>query len=74
MAQTPYRIIYNWDGAPHHYDEYPQTVEQFLQKVYAPLADTQVDALFWCMGIHEATWVSDNLPLKGDSLSMINIL
>lgn len=71
MAQTPYRIIYNWDGAPHHYDEYPQTVEQFLQKVYAPLADTQVDALFWCMGIHEATWVSDNLPLKGDSVGRV---
>ncbi len=71
MAQSPYRIIYNWDGAPHHYDEYPQTVEQFLEKVYAPLADTQVDALFWCMGIHEATWLSGNLPVKGDSVGRI---
>ena len=71
MAHSPYRIIYNWDGAPHHYDEYPQSTEQFLQKVYAPLADTQVDALFWCMGIHEATWPSANLPMKGDAVGRV---
>ena len=46
MAERPYRIIYNWDGAPHHYDEHPQSMESFLQKTYAPLAGTQVDALF----------------------------
>ncbi len=71
MAERPYRIIYNWDGAPHHYDEYPQAMEAFLQKVYAPLAGTQVDALFWCMGIHEATWLSDDLPVKGDSVGRV---
>ena len=38
-------------------------MEQFLEKVYAPLADTQVDALFWCLGTHEATWLSDNIPV-----------
>ena len=64
----PYRIIYNWDGAPHHYSQYPQTLEQFLDKVYAPLVDTQVDALFWCMGTHEATWLSDNIPVVGDTV------
>ena len=71
MPHTPYRLVYNWDGAPHHYDEYPQSMEQFLDKVYAPLADTQVDALFWCMGIHEATWLSGNLPVKGDSVGRL---
>ena len=71
MAERPYRIIYNWDGAPHHYDEYPQSMEAFLQKVYAPLAGTQVDALFWCMGIHEATWLSEDLPVKGDSVGRV---
>ena len=71
MAERPYRIIYNWDGAPHHYDEYPQGMEPFLQKVYAPLAGTQVDALFWCMGVHEATWLSNDLPVKGDSTGRV---
>ena len=71
MADRPYRIIYNWDGAPHHYDEHPQSMDALLQKVYAPLAGTQVDALFWCMGIHEATWLSMDLPLKGDSVGRV---
>ena len=66
-----YRIIYNWDGAPHFYSEYPQTMEQFLEKVYDPLADTQVDALFWCMGTHEATWLSDNIPVVGDTVDRV---
>jgi hypothetical protein len=67
----PYRIIYNWDGAPHHYSEYPQTTEQFLEKTYAPLTDTQVDALFWSMGTHEATWLSENIPVAGDTVGRV---
>ena len=62
-----YRIIYNWDGAPHGYSEYPQTLEQFIDKTFAPLRDTQVDALFWCLGEHEASWKSSTLPQVGDS-------
>ena len=62
-----YGIIYNWDGAPHDYSEYPQSVEQFLDKTYAPIEDTQVGALCWCMGIHEATWPSRKLDMVGDS-------
>ena len=62
-----YRIIYNWDGAPHGYSEYPQTLEQFVDKTFAPLRDTQVDALFWCLGEHEASWNSPTLPRVGDS-------
>ena len=49
-----YRIIYNWDGAPHGYSEYRQTLAQFLDKTYAPMKNTQVDAHFWCVGEHEA--------------------
>lgn len=45
-APPRYRIIYNWDGAPHMYSDYPQSVDQFLDKTFAPLVDTQVDALF----------------------------
>ena len=43
----PYGIIYNWDGAPLDYSEFPQSQEQFLEKVYAPIEGTQVGALFW---------------------------
>ena len=63
-----YGIIYNWDGAPHDYSEYPQSLEQFLDKTYAPIEDTQVGALCWCMGIHEATWPSERLDVVGDSV------
>ena len=65
-----YQIIYNWDGAPHDYSEYPQSLEQFLDKTYAPIEDTQVGALCWCMGIHEATWPSERLDVVGDSVSL----
>ena len=68
LAKPPrYRIIYNWDGAPHGYSEFPQTLEQFVEKTFAPLQDTQVDALFWCLGEHEAAWNSQTLPQVGDS-------
>ena len=66
-----YRIIYNWDGAPHMYSEYPQSVEQFLEKTLAPLTGTQVDALFWSMGEHEATWPSATLGMIGDATGRI---
>ncbi len=61
-----YGIIYNWDGAPHGYSEAPQSMEAFLEKVYAPLRDTQVGALFWCVGEHTARWPSERLELLGD--------
>ncbi len=69
-ATTPptYRIIYNWDGAPHGYSPHPQTLEQFLDKTFAPLKDTQVDALFWCVGEHEATWQPTELEFVADGV------
>jgi len=67
MAPPPYGIIYNWDGAPHGYSAYPQSIDQFLDKVYAPLEDTQVGALCWCIALHEATWPSEYLDVTGDS-------
>ena len=63
----PYRIIFNWDGTPHRYSEYPQSLEQLLDLIYAPLENTQVGALFWCLGIHEARWPSRELPVVGES-------
>ncbi|MEE2658951.1 MAG: hypothetical protein VX733_10630 [Candidatus Latescibacterota bacterium] len=62
----PYRVIYNWDGAPHGYTPVPQSIEDFLDGVYAPLRDTQVDALFWCVGEHTARWQSQRLEQLGD--------
>ena len=67
MPRPPdYGVIYNWDGNPHGYSEFPQTMEQFLEKAYAPMADTQVGAHFWCVGEHTARWKSDVLELVGD--------
>ena len=67
MTRLPeYGIIYNWDGNPHSYSRYPQSMDQFLDKVYAPMEDTQVGAHFWCVGEHQARWKSDVLEMVGD--------
>ena len=67
-TQPPaYRIIYNWDGGPHGYSEYPQTLAQFLDKTYAPMKNTQVDAHFWCIGEHEAKWRPSKLEFTGET-------
>ena len=67
MPKPPkYGLIYNWDGNPHGYSEHPQTMEQFLDKVYGPMEDTQVGAHFWCVGEHAARWESDVLETVGD--------
>ncbi len=63
---TEYGIIYNWDGAPHGCSEVPQSMEAFLEKVYAPLEDTQVGAHFWCIEEHASRWKSDVLELLDD--------
>ena len=67
MPKPPaYGIIYNWDGAPHGFVEVPQSLEAFLDKVYAPMEGTQVGAHFWCVGEHAAKWKSDDLEVIGD--------
>lgn len=67
MAEVPrYRLIYNWDGAPPLYSEVPQSQEAFLEKVYAPLVETQVDALFYCPGEHASTWPSKVMDWEGE--------
>ena len=62
-----YRIIYNWDGAPHGYSPAPQSMEDFLDKVYAPLEETQVDALFWSVGGQGSRWPSDVVEFIGQA-------
>ena len=71
MPVPDYGIIYNWDGNPLSYSEYPQSVEQLLDKTYAPIRDTQVGALFWCVGEQEAKWPSQELPMAGDAVGRV---
>lgn len=66
VTPRDYGIIYNWDGAPHGYSATPQSVDEFLELTYAPLVDTQVGALFWCVGEHAARWPSQRLEQLGD--------
>ena len=65
-APGEYGIIYNWDGAPHGYSAAPQSLDEFLRFTYAPLVDTQVGALFWCVGEHAARWSIPSLEQLGD--------
>ncbi len=60
-APPDYGIMFNHDGTFHGKSEYPQRVDELLDKVYGPLRDTQVGALMWCVGAEQARWPSDNL-------------
>ena len=66
MPKVPnYKIIYNWDGAPQGYSEYPQSMEQFLKKTYSVMKDTQVGAHFWSIeGIDFLEPNKGNIPFK----------
>ena len=66
-APPDYGIIFNHDGTFHGLSEYPQQLDDLLDKVYGPLEDTQVGALFWCVGTDEARWPSAALPMDGDA-------
>ncbi len=65
-ATPQYRIIFNWDGAPMDYDEHPQSIDQLMHQVYGSLEGTQVDAMFWSIGSHEAEWPSEVHERLGD--------
>ena len=43
------------------------SVENLLERIYGPLAGTQVGALSWCVGVEEAHWPSDRLPMIGEA-------
>lgn len=66
-AAPDYGIIFNHDGTFHGLSEYPQQVDDLLEKVYGPLEGTQVGALLWCVGTDEARWPSDQLSMDGDA-------
>ena len=70
MSKVPdYKIIYNWDGAPQGYSEYPQSMEQFLEKTYGVMKDTQVGAHFWSIeGIDFLEVQKGNIPFKTSKL------
>ena len=56
-----YGILFNNDGTMHGASEYPQRIEDLLDKIYGPIADTQVGAFLWCLGAEKARWPSDRL-------------
>jgi hypothetical protein len=61
-----YGVLFNHDGTFHGYSEYPQQVDDLLDKIYGPLKDTQVGALLWCVGAEQAMWPSERLEMIGD--------
>ena len=71
VDKNKYQLIYNWDGNPHAYSAYPQSMDEFLDKVFAPIENTQVDTLFWCVGEHQAKWESKILPVVGEHTGRI---
>ncbi len=71
MAIPDYKIVYNWDGNPLSYTEYPQSVERLLDKTYAPIRDTQIGAHFWCIGEQEAKWPSEDIQMAGDAVDRV---
>ena len=56
-----YGIMFNHDGTFLGKSEYPQRIDDLLDKIYGPLQDTQIGALLWCVGAEQARWPSDNL-------------
>ena len=62
-----YGIIFNNDGGYLKHAEFPMSVEDLLERIYGPLAGTQVGALSWCVGVEEAHWPSDRLPMIGEA-------
>ncbi len=66
-TQAPrYRVIFNWDGDSLAYGEHPQSAEQLVDHMYGSLEGTQVDAVFWSIGSHEALWPSEVHEREGE--------
>ena len=62
-----YGIILNNDGGYLKHAEVPMSVEDLIERIYGPLTGTQVGALSWCVGVEEAHWPSDRLPMIGEA-------
>ena len=60
-APPDYGIMFNHDGTFHGKSEYPQRIDELLDKLYGPLQNTQVGAFMWCVGAEQARWPSDDL-------------
>ncbi len=62
----PYRVIFNCDGWSV-FEDAKGDVDQWVKNVFAPIENTQVDALFWCDGGggNNARYKSDVLELAG---------
>ena len=60
-ASPDYGIMFNHDGTFLGKSEYPQRVDELLDKIYGPLRNTQVGAFMWCVGAEQARWPSEKL-------------
>ena len=60
-APPDYGIMFNHDGTFHGKSEYPQQIDELVDKLYRPLQNTQVGAFMWCVGAEQARWPSDEL-------------
>ena len=60
-APPDYGIMFNHDGTFLGKSEYPQRVDELLDKIYGPLQNTQVGAFMWCVGAEQARWPSENI-------------
>ena len=62
----PYRVIFNCDGWSV-FNDAKGDVDQWVKNVFAPIENSQVDALFWCDGGggNNARYKSDVLELAG---------
>jgi len=68
-AVKPYRVIFNSDGE----GSANGSVDAYIQKLFGPLEDSHVDALFWCDGAggNTANYDSEVLELTGARIGKV---
>jgi len=69
----PRRLIFNTDGYGVFLNA-EGDINKWIENIFAPLADSQVDALFWCDGTggNTANYDSEVLELTGARIGKVN--
>ena len=70
-AVKPYRVIFNSDGMGV---DNRGSVDAYIQKLFGPLEDSHVDALFWSDGAggNTANYDSEVLELPGERIGEVH--
>ena len=73
VAAKPYRIIFNCDGYGV-FENAKGSIDAYIQNVFGPLEESQVDALFWNdgSGSNTASYGSDVLEWTGTRIGQVN--